>query len=63
LINKHKNVAEVHLLPYHDLMKNKYKKCGLNYDEKFYVPTKEAMKKAQQTISEETNVKVRYTDE
>ena len=63
LINEHKNIAEIHLLPYHDLMKNKYKKCGLNYDKKFCVPTEEVMKKARQTISKETNVKVRYLDE
>lgn len=63
LINGHKNIAEVHLLPYHDLMKNKYEKCGLNYDEKFYVPTKEVMEKAKNAISRKTGVKVRYLDE
>lgn len=63
LVKNRKNIAEIHLLPYHELLKSKYERCGMKYDEKFYVPTKEVMEKAKNTLSRETNVKVRYLDE
>lgn len=58
VVNSSNAVKKIELLPYNDLLTDKYKKVNIDYKEEYTVPSKEQMLKSLNYIQKNTKVEV-----